>query len=230
MIECKYLSLCVSVMWIRCPVSSRRCTGYFFIGAENGRRGSMSRSATRRSIFYIFQYLSCWKGQEQRIEHAHLAVEGRFRLEKRLWMSRAAFFFCNFHHQLTRVLYLRCFKTIIWLSFIPVFSYRRKLDLCTLLVRLLSIFTMKNCNFNIVTCRLVMFVPLQIHPVSFCMLSSNEWAFIHLVSMTNNNLCACQTQTSKLPQRDKRLPTSFSSLFFPPTVKRSNLISYVNEN
>lgn len=61
-------SLCVSLMWIRCPVSSRRCTKRVFssssTGAEKGAQGKawVDGKTIYECVFYIFQYLSCQKG------------------------------------------------------------------------------------------------------------------------------------------------------------------------
>lgn len=115
------ISLCISVMWIRCPVSSHRCTRLRFFclyRCRKERQGMSTRPKRYMSVYFIFSNIyhaekdtSDWTCIERRKEN-HFPS----RAKTGLWMCRS--FFCNFYHRLTCVLCWRCYESIIWLSFI----------------------------------------------------------------------------------------------------------------
>lgn len=121
-------SLCISVMWIRCLVSSHRCTRVFFFSSFFVVIPVQKRSAEGVwvCILYFPIFIMPKKTHWASNMHQAMAVAGAKEEKENHFSSRKPAsnvqeaFFCNFYHRLTRVLCLpwRCYESIIWLSFI----------------------------------------------------------------------------------------------------------------
>lgn len=113
---------CISVMWIRCPVPSHRCTRFIFCQAGAVEVGVEGERDIRMCILYFPIFI-----MPKRTRRCEICIgrskENHFS-SRRMALNVQKLFSCNFYHRLTRVLCSPTLRKYNLIIFYP-FSYRR---------------------------------------------------------------------------------------------------------